>query len=158
LAHELLEGWRTPPGLDDGVIDGARLSEWVGEARRRLAEAHRTATGDRLIGQVLSGSPPGADGAWPAEPVRDLIEELRSDDVEAGLRTGRFNQRGVVMRDPLSGGGMERSIKAQYEADAATVAARWPRTAAFLRTFAATYERHAVREDLDAELRHDLAD
>ncbi len=69
---------------------------------------------------------------------------------------GRFNQRGVVSRSPLTGGDMERSIKARYEADAAAVAARWPRTAAFLRGFAATYERDAAREDVDAELRHDL--
>jgi hypothetical protein len=158
LAHELLESWRTPPGLVDTVFDGALLREWVSEARRRLAEANRAAIGDQLIGQVLSGSPSGADGAWPAEPVRDLIEDLKSDDLESGLHMGRFNQRGVVSRDLLSGGDMERSIKARYEADAATVAARWPRTAAFLRTFAATYERHAVREDLNAELRHDLAD
>jgi hypothetical protein len=158
LAHELLSGWRTPPGLEDGVIDATRLNTWVTEARRRLAEVNRSAIGDELIGQVLSGSPPGTDGAWPAEPVRDLIEQLRSDDLDSGLRVGRFNQRGVVSRDPLSGGGLERSIKARYEADAATVAARWPRTAAFLRTLAATYQRDATREDVDAELRQDLED
>jgi hypothetical protein len=158
LAHELLESWRTPPGLEDGVIDGARLSEWVSEARRQLVEVNRTGIGDQLIGQILSGSPPGADGAWPAEPVRDVIEQLKSDDLEAGLHMGRFNEGDAVWRNPLSGGEMERSIQARYEADAATVAARWPRTAAFLRAFAATYERDAVREDVSAELRHDLAD
>jgi hypothetical protein len=158
IAHELLSSWRTPPGLEDGVIDGAHMREWVNEARRRLAEVNRTAIGDQLIGQLLSGAPPGADGAWPAESIRDVIEELRSDDLEAGLHMGRFNQRGVVSRDPLSGGDMERDIKARYEADAAAIAARWPRTAAFLREFAATYERDATREDVSAELRHDLAD
>jgi hypothetical protein len=156
LAYELLDSWRTPPGLVDGIIDGAHLSEWVREARRRLAEANRTDIGDQLIGQVLSGSPSGSDGAWPAEPVRDLIEDLKSDDLEAGLHMGRFNQRGVVSRNPLSGGDMERSIQARYEADAMTVTAQWPRTAAFLRAFAATYERDAAREDVEAELRHDL--
>lgn len=156
LAHELLSSWRTPPGLKDGVIDKTLLSAWVTEARRRFAEVNRTGTGDQLIGQVLSGSPPGADGAWPAEPVREVVEQLKSADLESGLHMGRFNQRGVISRDPLSGGDMERSIKARYEADAATVAARWPRTAAFLRAFAKTYERDAAREDLDAELRHDL--
>ena len=156
LAHELLSSWRTPPGFSDGVFDAAHLNEWVTEARRRLGEANRTAIGDQIIGQVLSGAPPGSDGAWPAEPVRDLIEQLKSDDLEAGLHMGRFNQRGVVSKSPLAGGDMERSIKARYEADAAKVAARWPRTAAFLRTFAATYERDAAREDVEAELRHDL--
>lgn len=69
---------------------------------------------------------------------------------------GRFNQRGVVTKSPLSGGELERSLKAQYETDAAKVAARWPRTAAFLRTLASTYERYAAREDVSAELLHDL--
>jgi hypothetical protein len=158
LASRLLDSWRTPPGLGDGVIDGARLSAWVYEARSRLAEANRSAIGDQLIGRVLSWSPPGADGAWPAEPVRDLIDRLKSDELEAGLHVGRFNQRGVVSRNPLSGGAMERSIKKHYEADASAVAARWPRTAAFLRNLAATHERDAVREDVEAELRHDLDD
>lgn len=156
LAHELLWSWHTPPGLEDGEIDGEHLDAWVAEARRRLAERDRGAIGDQLIGQVLSGSPPGKDAGWPAEPVREVIERLRSDDLEAGLHMGRFNQRGVVTKSPLSGGELERSLKAQHEADAAKVAARWPRTAAFLRTLAATYERDAAREDVSAELRHDL--
>jgi hypothetical protein len=156
LSYELLTSWRTPPGLENGVIDGDHLGAWVEEARRRLAENNRAAIGDQLIGQVLSGSPRGADGAWPAEPVREVIERLRSEDLEAGLHMGRFNQRGVVTKSPLSGGGMERGIKARYETDAVLVAARWPRTAALLRAFAATYERDAAREDIDAELRHDL--
>lgn len=105
---------------------------------------------------MLSGSPPGADGAWPAEPVREVVERLKSDDLESGLHMGRFNQRGVVSRDPLSGGEIERRIEAQYEADAMKLAARWPRTAAFLRSLADTYKHYAAREDVEADLRHDL--
>lgn len=156
VAYELLASWRTPPGFEKGSINGGRLDAWLDEVRLRLAENNRAAIGDQIIGQVLSGSPSGADGAWPAEPIRDVIERLKSDDLEAGIHMGRFNQRGVVTRSPLSGGDMERSIKAQYELDAAKIAARWPRTAAFLRSFAATYERDAAREDVDAELHHEL--
>lgn len=156
LADRLLSSWRRPPGLANGVIDAAHLDAWVNEARRRLSESGRSAVGDRLIGQVLSGSPAGTDGAWPTEPVRELIERLKSDDLETGLHIGRFNQRGVTTRDPLAGGDLERNLKDRYEADAAKVAARWPRTAAFLRAFARTYERDATREDLEAELQHDL--
>lgn len=156
IAFKLLLSWRTPPGLENGVIDACQLDAWVDEARRRLAENNRAVIGDQLIGQVLSGSPAGADGAWPAEPIREIIERLKSDDLENGLHMGRFNHRGVVTRSLLSGGDMERSIQAQYEADAGKLAARWPRTAAFLRSLAATYERDAAREDIDAELRHDL--
>jgi hypothetical protein len=128
----------------------------VTEARRRLAAENRAAIGDILIGELLSGSPTGADRAWPAEPVRDLIEETQSEELVRGLRTGRFNQRGVVTKHPLTGGAPERAIVERYERDAAAVAARWPRTAAFLRSFARSYAQDAEREDLDAELRHDL--
>lgn len=148
--------WRTPPGLDNGVLDAGHLDGWLDEARRRLAENNRAAIGDQLIGQVLSGSPPGVDGVWPAEPVREVIERLKSDDLERGLHVGRINQRGVVSRDPLSGGALERSIEVQYEADAVKLAAQWPRCAALLRSLASAYERDAAREDMDAELRHDL--
>lgn len=158
LAHELIASWRTPPGLENGLLDANHLDAWLEEARRHLAENNRGAIGDQLIGQVLSGSPPGSDGAWPAEPVREVIERLKSDELESGLHMGRFNQRGVVSRDPLSGGEMERRIEAQYESDAAKLAARWPRTAAFLRSLAAMYERYAAHEDIEAELRHDLND
>jgi hypothetical protein len=156
LAYELLSSWRTLPGLKNGVIDQEHLNTWVDEARRRLAESRRIAIGDQLIGQVLSGSPEGADGVWPAEPVRDVIERLKSDELEAGLHMGRFNQRGVTMRDPLAGGGQERTLMERYEADAAKLAARWPRTAGLLRAFSRTYQREATREDLDAELQQDL--
>ncbi len=156
LAHELLQNWHIPPGLEDGEIDGEHLGAWVAEARLRLDEHNRSAIGDLLIGQVLSGSPPGQDGVWPAEPIRELIERLQSDDLEAGLHMGRCNQRGVVTKSPLSGGELERSLKTQCEIDAAKIRTRWPRTTAFLLTLASAYEKDAWREDISAELRHDL--
>jgi hypothetical protein len=156
LAQALLSSWHRPPGMVGTVVDSSKLDAWVTEARELLGQQNRQAIGDRLIGQVLAGSPPGADGAWPTEPVRDLIERLRSDDLESGLHIGRFNQRGVVSKSPLAGGNAERSLKLRYERDAALVAARWPRTAAFLRSFASSYARDAAREDADAQLRHDL--
>lgn len=156
LAYELLHGWRALPGDPAPGGDGEPLADWVRGARERLAQANRQPVGDVLIGQVLSGSPAGEDGAWPAEAVRDVIEELRSEAFERGLWTGKFNQRGVVSKHPLAGGALEREIVARYEADAAAVATRWPRTAAMLRAFAARYRDDARREDDEAELRHDL--
>lgn len=158
LAYELLLSWRTPPGLENDEMDGCQLESWLDEARSRLAEKQRCAVGDELIGQMLNGSPPGTDGAWPAEPVRGVIERLKSDELDSGLSVGRRNQCGVVSRNPLMGGEIERNIKAQYEADAAKLAARWPRTAAILRALAVAYERDAAREDVQAELRHDPDD
>ncbi|GJG88830.1 hypothetical protein tb265_40110 [Gemmatimonadetes bacterium T265] len=156
LAYELLQGWRALPGDPANADGGDALGRWVRDARERLTQSNRRPIGDVLIGQVLSGSPGGADGAWPPESVRNLIDDLRSEDLERGLWTGTFNQRGVVTKHPLAGGALEREIVARYEADAASIAARWPRTAAMLRAFAARYRDDARREDDEAELRHDL--
>src|SRR5581483_9533057 len=103
-----------------------------------------------------SGAPPGDDGAWPHQAVRDLIEEIASMDLERGIEVGRYNSRGGVWRSPYAGGEQERQIAAGYERDACTVAARWPRTAAMLRRMAKVYQADAAREDREAELRQDL--
>jgi len=36
-----------------------------------------------------SGSPPGADGIWPAEAIRDFLEDLESESLEQGLEISR---------------------------------------------------------------------
>jgi hypothetical protein len=144
------------PGADEqGSIDPEALRAWVTAARRLLAEADRAELGDSKIGEFLSRSRPGSDGIWPAEPVRDLIEELRSDPFEDGLRCGRFNQRGTTVRDPYDGGTQEATLAASLREDAARLQPRWDRTARNLRTMAEGYEADAHDYDRDAERRSD---
>jgi hypothetical protein len=156
LAHrawEVLDSWRIPPGQrDDGTIDAEVLQAWVRQARLLLADADRADIGDEQIGQLLSGSLPGADGAWPAEAVRDLIETLGSKELESGLHVGRMNARGVTSRGPYDGGDQERSLTKTYRQWATDMKARWPRTARVLQQLADTYERDARRHDAEAEL------
>lgn len=157
LSERLLFDWRDVPGrTGDGDIDKEALHVWISTARQGLAEGGRTDVGDVVIGQMLSASPTGRDGFWPHEAVRDLIEAVRSDVLERGMKTGRYNSRGVVTKDPLAGGESERSLADHYESQASNVALRWPRTAAMLRTLRDSYRRDGTREDVDAELAHDL--
>jgi hypothetical protein len=156
-ARELLESWRTIPGdRGDGSVDGEALRAWVERARALLQASGHGRVGDYMIGQLLSGSPPGPDGAWPHPAVRDLIEQISSADLEQGIEHGRYNSRGVVTKSLYEGGHQERQIAEDYERDAQTVADRWPRTAAMLRRMAALYREEAAREDREAELRQDL--
>jgi len=149
-AWSVLRSWRELPGASEGNLNGDRLRTWVRDTRLKLAERDRTDIGDEQIGQLLSGSPPGKDGAWPAEPVRDLIEEIGSRDLESGLHVGVINGRGVTSRGVYDGGRQERDLAAKYRAWAdATVS--WHRTSRFLRTLADDYDRQARREDADAE-------
>ena len=152
VGFTVLRSWHTPPGVrPDGTVNVQQLREWVSEARRLLAESGRRAVGDIVIGEVLANVPADSDGLWPTLPVRDLIEDLASTEFETGLQTGKFNSRGIVTRDPSSGGGQERIFASQFREWAERVADQWPRTAVLLRGLAAAYETWGRREDDQAE-------
>jgi hypothetical protein len=153
----LLGSWRSVPGdHGEGAVDADTLAAWVARARELAQASGRKAIGDDMIGQMLSGSPHGPDGVWPHPAVRDLIEQVGSEDLESGIHIGRRNSRGVVTKSPFEGGARERQIAENYETDARTVADRWPRTAAMLRRIATAYRADAEREDREADLRQDL--
>ncbi|HVT37935.1 MAG TPA: hypothetical protein VHE78_02720 [Gemmatimonadaceae bacterium] len=157
-AYELLRSIRGIPGTrPDGTVDSAVLRAWVDQARTALSERDRTETGTHEIGQLLGASSTrGADGAWPGESVRDLIDALRSDELDRGILMGLYNSRGVTSRSMTTGGAPERALASQYAEYAATVAARWPRTAALLRTIAAGYVQEARHHDQDVAIQEDL--
>jgi hypothetical protein len=152
VGYSALRSWHTPPGvLADGTFDVDLLRSWIAEARQLMAETGRSTIGDIVIGEVLAHAPADSDGIWPPLPVRDLIEDLASPELETGLQTGKFNSRGVVSRDPTSGGDLERSLAKQFRGWAERVADKWPRTAAMLRGLVATYETWGRREDEEVE-------
>jgi len=156
LAWSVLREWPTLPGLrPDGSIDVAHLNDWVTAARRALAEAHRASVGDEQIGEVLAASPPGADGIWPAEAVRDIIDGLVNQRIETGLHIGLVNRRGVTSRGMFEGGDQERDLESQYRGWAAQIAVTWPRTARVLRGIADAYRIDAAWHDGHAEQRGD---
>lgn len=147
-AHSVLQSWARIPGLrDDGSIDAKHLTKWVDECRRLLAECGRTKVGDRAIGNVLSCCPDGRDGIWPAEEVRDLLEQLKIPDIESGLACGRSNQRGVSTRGAYDGGKQQRALAKQYRDNAKKLELYWPRTANLLQSLADDYESFAKNID-----------
>lgn len=158
VGYTVLRSWQLPPGVrPEGGVDAEVLRTWVVEARRLLAAAGRRKIGDQTIGQMLALVPAETSGSWPAQPVRDLVEEFASSDLETGIENGRFNSRGVVTRSPSGGGDLERALAEQYKAWADSVVDRWPRTAAMLRRLAGTYEELARREDAQSQEFGDLA-
>lgn len=153
----LLHSWKALPGLDDdGSTDPDELVNWVFRARELLSARGREGIGDILIGRQLRYASAGQDGAWPAEPLRDLIERLANEEIEQGLITEVLNSRGMTTRSLTEGGEQERALEAEYQSYAAVVGDRWPRTAAILRRVANIYGHRARREDTEAELREDL--
>lgn len=159
LAHHawwVLNHWHDLPGhRADGTVDADHLNQWVRDARLALAETDRADIGDEQIGQVLAASPPSADGNWPAEAVRDIIETIGSTSVETGIHVGVVNARGITSRGVYDGGEQERELAQRYREWAQQTAGRWPRTSRVLRGLAESYERDARREDLRAAVTAD---
>jgi hypothetical protein len=154
-AFQLLSTWRDPPGVVAGQFDEGAVKYWITEARRRLMEANRLEVGDSQIGQVLWFLPPGPDGFKPPEAVRNLLEELRSEQLEAGFATGALNSRGVTTRSPTSGGQQEHELADTYRSIANSLAGEWDRTSRIYRKLAESYDGMAERFDHEAQLTAD---
>src|SRR5207248_1096073 len=140
--------WHTCPGLEaDGTVNDAKLRAWVSDARHLLEEADRLSVGDDEIGQALAAAPADPDGLWPCLPVRDLVEELANEHIDAGFARRIFNNRGATSRSLTAGGAQEWSLVAQYRERAQRLRVEWPRVATIFESLAETYERDARRED-----------
>jgi hypothetical protein len=152
----VIRHWRGLPGQrDDGTVDGEHLKKWVHDARLAFAESDRADIGDEVIGQTLAASPQGGDGIWPAEPVREIIETIGSQNIESGVHTGVINDRGVTSRGIFDGGKQEWGLVARYRELSKETATNWPRTSRVLRRLAEDYERQARRNDAEAAVSAD---
>jgi hypothetical protein len=151
-AWELLNLINRLPGQENGNLDKSVLASWIQQAREGCIKKSRGAIGDEQIGQILSLSPVGADGLWPHEAVRDLLESLENEHVELGMEIGRSNQRGITTRALGEGGEQERKLAEEYQDAARALQDNWPRTAAMLMRMASGYKRDAAYEDHHADL------
>jgi len=103
-AFELLESWHDIPGMENGVIDAAKLENWVAEARRLSDEADRIEPCDVYIGRVLAYSPVGDDDIWPAEAVRKVIEVSRSEVIERNIAKRALSEIRSTSLDAIRNG------------------------------------------------------
>ena len=153
-AYDVLHDWSLVPGSDDqGIINALALEDWIKVARKLLSESGRGEIGDAKIGAILAAATRESGKPWPPEPVREIIEVVRSRALEDGFVTGVYNLRGVTVRAPHEGGVQERALAQRYKADAEDLRYDWPRTAGCLDRVASTYEADASHEDLSADQR-----
>lgn len=151
-AYRLLELWDRLPGTrGDGTIDVAPLEAWIKEARSLAKASGRQDIADDRIGYMLSASPFGADGNWPAEAVREVLDLFRSKPMIEGFRVGKSNRRGTTTRMPRDGGIPERQEAAHYRNWAKAIAYEHPHTAKALDALADSYEAEARHHDEHAE-------
>lgn len=150
--YDILHSANHIPGTrQDGTIDATALTEWVNETRQGLKECKRLAIGDQCIGRILQHAKHDKNEVWPPLVIRDLLEKLRSDDIELGLQVAERNARGATWRNFTSGGEQERVLSAHYLAQAEKVRLKWPRTAAMLRRIAKEYASEAQMWDNEAK-------
>ena len=148
-AFHVLRGIQTVPGYRlagaSETVNPSELREWVVGARKLAEQAGRLGVCDSQIGQILSFSPHSPDGSWPCVEVRDLFEEIQSSEMEGGLWTGKYNQRGVFFRG--EGGRQEWDVAGKFRELAEKVRNGWPRTASILDALTKNYEAEAREWD-----------
>lgn len=151
----LLDSLRRTPGHNHlGVLDRDTLAAWVKTVRDACGELDRTDIADICLGKLFSHAPVGSDGVWPCEPVRDVIEELRSEHIARGVHTGLYNSRGVVWRG--ESGDQERVLAAKYRTWSQALRYSHPHVASIIDSMVKTYEGEADREDTQAKIRSRL--
>ena len=151
-AFSLINGMKVIPGRDGLNIDEKKLTQWVDDVRKKAETEDRTVIADQQIGSILAHSPNDPeDKGWPHRIIRNLLEKLNNDQINLGLKIGRFNMRGVFSRSPYEGGNQERALASQYQEWATLSRIKWPRMASILGTIAQEWEDLAKREDARAE-------
>jgi len=152
-AYRLLSDLDLTPGFLGQTPDAGVLRTWVDEVRALGISHDRAEATEIVIGNVLAHAPVDeSDGGWPHRFVRDEIERAPDDALLRGLRTERFNMRGVTVRAMFEGGASERELAGDYRRHASTAQA-WPRTAELLSEIAQQWDKDADRQDIDARQR-----
>ena len=148
----LMQTWSLAPGMqEDGtIIDGGKLLRWIEVARARLAELDRIGAGDKQIGAMLGRiSLEGKNGIWPTEAIRNVLEEVKSEDMMTGILIGECNMRGARI---VSGWQEQLDSAEKYETEAQQMDNKWPETAKLLKKIAADYRADAQNEKTQTEI------
>ncbi|ADX74570.1 hypothetical protein Asphe3_34680 [Pseudarthrobacter phenanthrenivorans Sphe3] len=151
-AFDVLNSWRRCPAATTEGVDEGELREWVKGARDNLASVGRLGPGDEHIGQVMAYAAADTDGVFPPRAVRAIVQEVGSERLDAGLRRGLYNKRGVSSRGMMDGGIQEWELVKSWRENAQN-STEWPRIKRILGDLAESYERDAHMLDQEAERR-----
>ena len=86
---------------------------------------------------------------WPNEAVRDVMEDLQSENISRGAHIGLYNARGVHCRG--EGGDQEQKLADKYRVWADALQFTHPFvSSSLLMSMVNTYEREAKQHDIEA--------
>jgi hypothetical protein len=83
----------------------------------------------------------------PELAVRDVLEDINSEEIFRGFEMGVMNQRGCYWKSLTEGGAQERELASKYQKHADNIRGGWPLLAAALQRLADGYIHDAKRED-----------
>jgi hypothetical protein len=152
ISYSLLSKFGGIPGLSSAGLDRGFLTTWIDKLKALGEESGIQMVTENSIGRVLAHAPSDSDGGWPDRAVRVQIERLTSSELEKGIRTERFNMRGVHGRQLYEGGDQEREL-AKFYSNSAARAVTYPRTYALLEAIAKDWLEYAKQADLEAAQR-----
>ncbi|WP_084158880.1 HigA family addiction module antitoxin [Solidesulfovibrio alcoholivorans] len=155
-SYKLLHAIKWIPGQDArNEAKAERLASWIAAVRQGCAGMSRADVGDICLGNLLAHAPVGQDGVWPCEPVRQVLEDIQSENIMRGMHTGVINSRGVQYRG--EGGDQERVLAEKYKQWGQALQISHPYVSSMLlMKLVNTYEHHAKREDTEAEIHRRL--
>ena len=114
-AWDVLFHCRRQPGTQpDGTIDRNAFLDFVQEARQLCEVAGRLDICDQTLGQILAHAPTDADGTWPFEPARSILDQPELEEMRRGFHIGVHDKRGGTVRAPDEGGDQERDLASTY--------------------------------------------
>lgn len=133
------------PGYDtvSKVVNDTEFAIWVNTVQEKAQNMQYSKSNNCILGQILSHSPMGADGVWPAECVREVFEHSSSEILENNFIIGLRNQRGV---HTVTYGKAEDELADQYSAYAEKLQLFFPNTAGIIRRISEEYRAEAKGE------------
>lgn len=137
----LLHCRQCPGEQPEGGVEAGQLQHWIATADKLAGQWGYQEIWRSCLGRLLACAPAGTDGLWPAEPVRDWLEEKADAAVIRAMVMERRCRRGAYWD---SAGQEEKKLAEKHGAAADQLCIRWPQTAEMLRMIAADYWEDAA--------------
>ena len=139
-ASTLLQGWETPPGIENGKgFSVPRFKKWLESIKKECTESGHLEVALEHVGKVLIYTPPDSDGLWINRTVAEELNKIDAEEMRKGYSMGKYNSRGPHVVDPT--GKTEKKTANEFRSLAEEVDnAGYPRFAGTLRSLADSYD------------------
>lgn len=136
------------PCENNGELDLKELNKWVNEFKDELRKQNQLNLLESQLGRLFAYSPVDNDGYYPHSSVREIIEDIASDDLRNSYVIAEKNKRGVYSR---SAGKTEKELAMKYKENADEIRILYPETAKIYDDLYNSYKYQSINERRQAE-------